>query len=61
MAKFQSAVVSERIHPTQVPTLWFHSGNLHQSRHYPRFPSMQFKAHTENIPTPVGTGSRHKG
>jgi len=39
--------------PTQQPGLWFHGGNLHQSRHYSSYLSLQLKAHMENIPTPV--------
>jgi putative flavoprotein involved in K+ transport len=39
--------------PTQVPALWFHGGNLHQSRHYSQFLSLQLKARFEKIPTPV--------
>ena len=39
--------------PTQVPALWFHGGNLHQSRHYSQFLSLQLKARMEGIPTPV--------
>jgi putative flavoprotein involved in K+ transport len=39
--------------PTQVPQLWFHGGNLHQSRHYSQFLALQLKARLENIPTPV--------
>jgi putative flavoprotein involved in K+ transport len=39
--------------PTQVPALWFHGGNLHQSRHYSQFLSLQLKARYEEIPTPV--------
>jgi putative flavoprotein involved in K+ transport len=39
--------------PTQVPNLWFHGGNLHQSRHYSQFLSLQLKARMEGIPTPV--------
>ena len=39
--------------PTQQPSLWFHGGNLHQSRHYSQFLSLQIKARMENIPTPV--------
>ncbi len=30
--------------PTQQPALWFHGGNLHQSRHYSRFLALQLKA-----------------
>ena len=39
--------------PTQVPHLWFHGGNLHQSRHYSQFLSLQLKARQAGIPTPV--------
>ena len=39
--------------PTQVPNLWFHGGNLHQSRHYSQFLSLQLKARMEGIATPV--------
>jgi putative flavoprotein involved in K+ transport len=39
--------------PTQVPHLWFHGGNLHQSRHYSQFLALQLKARREGIATPV--------
>ena len=39
--------------PTQAPNVWFHGGNLHQSRHYSQFLSLQLKARMEGIPTPV--------
>lgn len=39
--------------PTRQPGLWFHGGNLHQSRHYSQFLSLQLKARFEDIPTPV--------
>ncbi|RYE81516.1 MAG: NAD(P)/FAD-dependent oxidoreductase, partial [Hyphomicrobiales bacterium] len=39
--------------PTQVEGLWFHGGNLHQSRHYSQFLALQLKARAEGIPTPV--------
>ena len=39
--------------PTQQQALWFHGGNLHQSRHYSQFLSLQLKARMENISTPV--------
>ncbi len=39
--------------PTQQPGLWFHGGNLHQSRHYSSYLSLQIKARMEKIPTPV--------
>ena len=29
--------------PTQVPQLWIHGGNLHQSRHYSQFLALQLK------------------
>jgi len=39
--------------PTHQPSLWFHGGNLHQSRHYSQFLSLQIKARMEGISTPV--------
>ena len=39
--------------PTQHPGLWFHGGNLHQSRHNSLFLALQLKARMEGIPTPV--------
>ena len=39
--------------PTQQENLWFHGGNLHQSRHYSLYLALQLKARMENIPTPV--------
>jgi putative flavoprotein involved in K+ transport len=39
--------------PTQVEALWFHGGNLHQSRHYSRYLALQLKARMEGVPTPV--------
>ena len=30
--------------PTQQENLWFHGGNLHQSRHYSQFLALQLKA-----------------
>ncbi|MEM8700651.1 MAG: NAD(P)/FAD-dependent oxidoreductase [Pseudomonadota bacterium] len=39
--------------PTQQPALWFHGGNLHQSRHYSQFLSLQLKARMEGLDTPV--------
>jgi putative flavoprotein involved in K+ transport len=39
--------------PTQQEGLWFHGGNLHQSRHYSQFLALQLKARKEAIPTPV--------
>ena len=46
--------------PTQVEQLWFHGGNLHQSRHYSQFLALQIKARMEGIATPVhGMGPVH--
>ncbi len=46
--------------PTHQEALWFHGGNLHQSRHYSQFLSLQIKARMEGIPTPVyGMGPVH--
>ncbi len=39
--------------PTQQDNLWFHGGNLHQSRHYSLYLALQLKARYEGIPTPV--------
>ncbi|MDF8357131.1 NAD(P)/FAD-dependent oxidoreductase [Ensifer adhaerens] len=39
--------------PTQQDALWFHGGNLHQSRHYSQYLSLQLKARLEGIQTPV--------
>ena len=39
--------------PTRQDALWFHGGNLHQSRHYSQFLSLQLKARMEGIDTPV--------
>jgi putative flavoprotein involved in K+ transport len=39
--------------PTQQPHLWFHGGNLHQSRHYSLYLALQLKARQEGIDTPV--------
>ncbi|QJF49924.1 NAD(P)/FAD-dependent oxidoreductase [Roseobacter ponti] len=39
--------------PTQQEGLWFHGGNLHQSRHYSQFLSLQLKARMEGLDTPV--------
>ena len=39
--------------PTQQENLWFHGGNLHQSRHYSLYLALQLKARYEDIPTPV--------
>jgi putative flavoprotein involved in K+ transport len=46
--------------PTHQEALWFHGGNLHQSRHYSQFLSLQLKARMEGLPTPVyGMGPVH--
>ncbi len=39
--------------PTQQAGLWFHGGNLHQSRHYSLYLALQLKARAERIGTPV--------
>jgi putative flavoprotein involved in K+ transport len=39
--------------PTRQEALWFHGGNLHQSRHYSHVLALQLKARHEGIPTPV--------
>ncbi|MAB00836.1 MAG: FAD-dependent oxidoreductase [Stappia sp.] len=39
--------------PTQQEGLWFHGGNLHQSRHYSQYLALQLKARMEGIDTPV--------
>ncbi|WP_293636112.1 NAD(P)/FAD-dependent oxidoreductase [Polaromonas sp.] len=39
--------------PTQQDALWFHGGNLHQSRHYSRYLALQLKARMEGLDTPV--------
>ena len=46
--------------PTHQEALWFHGGNLHQSRHYSLYLALQLKARHEAIPTPVyGMGEVH--
>lgn len=46
--------------PTHQPGLWFHGGNLHQSRFFSLFLALQIKARREGIPTPVyGMGEVH--
>ena len=46
--------------PTQQQALWFHGGNLHQSRHYSQFLSLQIKARQAGLATPVyGLGRVH--
>jgi putative flavoprotein involved in K+ transport len=39
--------------PTQQPALWFHGGNLHQSRHYSLYLALQLKARQAGLATPV--------
>ena len=39
--------------PTQQVALWFHGGNLHQSRHYSLYLALQLKAREASIPAPV--------
>ena len=46
--------------PTQQPGLWFHGGNLHQSRHYSQFLALQLKVRELGLATPVwGMGEVH--
>ena len=46
--------------PTHQPGLWFHGGNLHQSRHYSQFLALQLKARMEGMDTTVyGMGPVH--
>ncbi|WP_312728613.1 NAD(P)/FAD-dependent oxidoreductase, partial [Stutzerimonas kunmingensis] len=39
--------------PTQQQNLWFHGGNLHQSRHYSLYLALQLKARFEGLDTSV--------
>jgi putative flavoprotein involved in K+ transport len=39
--------------PTQQEGLWFHGGNLHQSRHCSLYLALQLTARAEGIDTPV--------
>ncbi|MGD0924465.1 MAG: NAD(P)/FAD-dependent oxidoreductase [Streptosporangiaceae bacterium] len=39
--------------PTQQEALWFHGGNLHQSRHYSLYLALQLKARQAGLATPV--------
>jgi putative flavoprotein involved in K+ transport len=39
--------------PTAQENLWFHGGNLMQSRHYSLYLALQLKARFEGLPTPV--------
>ena len=39
--------------PTAQPNLWFHGGNLHQSRHYSQFLALQLKARHLGMDTSV--------
>ena len=42
--------------PTPQPGLWFHGGNLQQSRSYSLYLALQLKARFEGLPTPVYAG-----
>ena len=42
--------------PTAQPGLWFHGGNLQQSRSYPLYLALQIKARMEGLATPVFGG-----
>lgn len=39
--------------PTQQENMWFHGGNLHQSRHYSLHLALQLKARQEDLPVQV--------
>jgi len=39
--------------PTRQEALWFHGGNLHQSRYYSKYLALQLKARQAGLPTPV--------
>jgi putative flavoprotein involved in K+ transport len=39
--------------PTRQQALWFHGGNLHQSRHYSLYLALQLKARQEGLPVQV--------
>jgi putative flavoprotein involved in K+ transport len=39
--------------PTAQPGLWFHGGNLQQSRHFSRYLALQLKARYEGLPITV--------
>ncbi len=39
--------------PTQQENMWFHGGNLHQSRHYSLYLALQLKARQEDLPVQV--------
>ena len=39
--------------PTQQEAMWFHGGNLHQSRHYSLYLALQLKARQEQLPVQV--------
>ncbi len=39
--------------PTQQKGLWFHGGNLHQSRHYSLYLALQLKARAVGVETPI--------
>ncbi|MCI0753053.1 flavin-containing monooxygenase [Teichococcus vastitatis] len=45
--------------PTAQPGLWFHGGNLAQSRHYSRYLALQLKARAEGLATPVYASPQH--
>jgi putative flavoprotein involved in K+ transport len=44
--------------PTQQENLWFHGGNLHQSRYYSLYLALQLKARYEGLDTPVYNKAR---
>ena len=44
--------------PTAQEGLWFHGGNLAQSRHYSRYLALQLKARMEGSPRPSTSAPR---
>jgi putative flavoprotein involved in K+ transport len=48
-----TAVAPVAAHVDQQEALWFHGGNLHQSRHYSLYLALQLKARAEGLDTPV--------
>jgi putative flavoprotein involved in K+ transport len=44
--------------PTAQDGLWFHGGNLAQSRHYSRYLALQLKARLEGVATPIYASKR---
>ena len=47
--------------PTRQENLWFHGGNLHQSRHYSLYLALQLKARYEGLPITVYAATSNHG